>query len=126
MKYSPVSVPKCCVFKHSDSGTYVYLTKNVSYSKQKKRSLPSRILIGKLDDNGLLLPNKNYIDIFGEDIELKIPDNRSDYISTGLYSVLQSIANNLNISSLLDSIFDKIDSIFDKTKTFEDKKEEKM
>ena len=66
MKYSPVPVPERCVFTKTGSATYVYLTKSVAYSKEKKRTVPSRVLIGKLNDDGMLVPNHNYVELFGK------------------------------------------------------------
>lgn len=62
-----IPLPERSTFKKTEKATYVYLTLSVKYSKEKKRTIPNRVLIGKLDEGGLLIPNHNYIDMFGEE-----------------------------------------------------------
>lgn len=64
-KVKSVNLPERTVTTKTKSGTYVYLTQKVEYSSSLKCSRPKRIAIGKLDDNGMLIPNKNYFDIYG-------------------------------------------------------------
>ena len=107
MKYSPVPVPECCVFTKTGSATYVYLTKSVAYSKEKKRTVPTRVLIGKLNDDGMLVPNHNYVELFGEKKELVPSPERADFVSCGLHMILERIAEELQLNTLLEGVFDK-------------------
>ena len=106
IKYEPVDLPDRTVRVASKSGTYVYLTQKVEYSSTLKRSIPTRIVIGKLNDDGKLIPNKNYFSIYGEKVELLERSNRSDFISFGLNIIIDTIAKKSQLYDLLDSIFE--------------------
>ena len=106
IKYEPVDLPDRTVRVASKSGTYVYLTQKVEYSSKLKRSIPTRIVIGKLNDDGKLIPNKNYFSIYGEKVELLERSNRSDFISFGLNIIIDTIARKSQLYDLLDSIFE--------------------
>ena len=106
IKYEPVDLPDRTVRVASKSGTYVYLTQKVEYSSKLKRSIPTRIVIGKLNDDGKLIPNKNYFSIYGEKVELLERSNRSDFISFGLNMIIDTIARKSQLYDLLDSIFE--------------------
>lgn len=106
IKYEPVDLPDRTVRVASKSGTYVYLTQKVEYSSTLKRSIPTRIVIGKLNDDGKLIPNKNYFSIYGEKVELLERSNRSDFISFGLNMIIDTIARKSQLYDLLDSIFE--------------------
>ena len=106
IKYEPVDLPDRTVRVASKSGTYVYLTQKVEYSSTLKRSIPTRIVIGKLNDDGKLIPNKNYFSIYGEKVELLERSNRSDFISFGLNIIIDTIARKSQLYDLLDSIFE--------------------
>lgn len=59
--------PKNTVVTHHSNGTdYVFLTVGFKYRKNIKRTEPLRLSIGKLDENGMLIPNKNYFMHFNE------------------------------------------------------------
>ena len=92
MKFSPVDLPNRTVIVNNKGKKYVYLTQDVSYSPDLKCYRPKRIAIGKLSDDGKLIPNKNYIDLFGETIELKDACERSDFVSIGPHFIAQTIA----------------------------------
>ena len=85
MKYASVPLPERTVIVRQGNRSYVYLTTGVQYSSKDKKSQPKRVLIGKLDKNGELIPNKNYMELFGSDLEL--PGEKSDYVSYGPYAV---------------------------------------
>lgn len=72
MNYKAVVRPERTVIVRNKNKQYVYLTQKVQYSPELKRSSPKRILIGKLDEQGMLIPNKNYFDLFGETVELEL------------------------------------------------------
>lgn len=114
MNYKPVERPDRTVIVKNNGKEYVYLTQNVKYSPELKRSVPNRISIGKLNDQGMLIPNKNYFELFGESVELEIVGDRADYISIGPHLVVSKIAERLSLYGLLESIFfDKTNKILD-------------
>ena len=103
-KYSPVPVPKRVVTVSNDSGTYVYLTQKVVYSKKTKKSAPKRVAIGKLDSNGMLIPNQNYMEIFGEDSSLKPAPERNDALVFGPQLVVNKIAKETGLEEILSEV----------------------
>lgn len=114
MKLKSVALPERSVIVRSKSGQYVYLTESVTYSKELKCSRPTRVSIGKLDDEGLLIPNKNYLRIFGEHVELEVAPNRSDCIVFGPHFIVDAIAKKTEVKMLLESIFeDKASKLLD-------------
>ena len=104
-RYAPVDMPKRTVTVSNKSGTYVYLTQKVEYSSELKRSFPKRIAIGKLNEDGRLIPNKNYYSIYGEKVELIDQTDRSDYVSVGPQMVVENVSKNVQLSELLEDIF---------------------
>ena len=106
-KFNPVECPERIVTQNRNGKKYVYLTKKVVYNPEKKRSIPDRIYIGILNDDGKLIPNQNYVDIFGIEEECVDPNNRGDFISAGLHSVVSYIAEKMQLKELLDGIFEE-------------------
>ena len=104
-KYKPVELPERTVIVRSKSGAYVYLTQKVVYSSELKCSRPKRIAIGKLNDDGMLIPNQNYFELFGQEVELEEPTERADFISVGPQVVIERVAEKTNLSEILESIF---------------------
>lgn len=114
MKRKSVQLPDRTVTVKMKSGTYVYLTKEVKYSVEHKKSSPVRIAIGKLDDKGMLIPNNNYFDLFGYQDEIIDASDRSDVIVTGPHFIVQRIAEKLQLDILLQETFgDNADKILD-------------
>lgn len=113
--FKPVERPDRTVVVRGKSGNYVYFTEKVQYNPELKRSVPKRIAIGKLNDDGLLIPNQNYFDIFGNsDEDVVQPADRADYVSTGLHVVADKIVNDLGVYAILEEIFgDYTDKILD-------------
>lgn len=105
MNFKPVARPQRTVLVKNNGKQYVYLTQGVRYFPELKQSRPVRVAIGKMNDEGLMIPNQNYYDIFGEEAELELPGHRADFVSLGLHLVIQKIAEKLNLSTLLESIF---------------------
>lgn len=104
-KYAPVDLPSRTVTVSTKSGTYVYLTQKVEYSSELKRSVPKRIAVGKLNDDGRLIPNRNYYSIFGENVELLDQADRSDFLIVGPQMIVESISRKTQLFDLLESIF---------------------
>ena len=114
LKYQPVPLPERTVVTSSKSGKYVYLTQKVVYDPKRKCSYPKRIAIGKLNEEGLLIPNANYFDLFPSEERLLDPGERSDFISVGPHFVVNAIASKLQLDELLSSVFkEDADKILD-------------
>lgn len=103
--YKPVDLPDRTVTVRTKSGTYVYLTQRVEYSSKLKCSRPKRIAIGKLNEEGMLIPNQNYFDLYGKPVELDVPGERADSISCGPFVVVDSIARKTQLMDVLESVF---------------------
>lgn len=104
MKYKPVKRPKRTVIVNNNGVKYVYLTQEVKYDKKTKRSSPKRIAIGKLNKDNLLIPNKNYLELF-QNATLLEPLKRNDTISVGPQFIVSKIIENYDLRVLLESIF---------------------
>lgn len=114
MKYNPVPRPDRTVIVKNNGYQYVYLTQCVKYSPRLKRSVPLRVSIGKLDENGMLIPNKKYFELFPDSNGLDELGDRADFISIGPHLVVDKISNQLSLYSLLETVFhDKADKILD-------------
>lgn len=105
INYKPVDLPDRTVTVRTKSGTYVYLTQRVEYSSKLKCSRPKRIAIGKLNEEGMLIPNQNYFDLYGKPVELDVPGERADSISCGPFAVVDSIARKTQLMDVLESVF---------------------
>lgn len=105
MKRKPVNRPERTVVVRQKNNQYVYLTKEVKYHKELKRSAPNRILIGKLNEEGLLIPNDNYFDIFVDEKDLLEPCDRSDVMIIGPSFITNELSKRSELYTLLDSIF---------------------
>ena len=114
MQRKPVKRPERTVVVKQKNNQYVYLTKDVKYHKELKRSAPNRILIGKLNDDGLLIPNDNYFDIFYDEQELLEPSDRSDVMIIGPSFIANELSKKNELFTLLDTIFlDKASKLLD-------------
>lgn len=114
MNRKPVPRPERTVIVKQKNNRYVYYTQGVRYHKELKRSVPSRVLIGKLNEEELLVPNDNYYKIFEKEIELLEPEDRSDVMCIGPSFVVNEISHKNELYTLLESIFsDKANKILD-------------
>ncbi len=112
--YKPVELPSRTVTVKSKSGTYVYLTQKVEYSSELKCSRPKRIAIGKLNEDGLLVPNHNYFDLYGSKVELELSPERGDYISVGAKVIVEKISEKTQLRDILEGVFpNEVDKILD-------------
>lgn len=105
INYKPVDLPDRTVTVRTKSGTYVYLTQSVEYSSKLKCSRPKRIAIGKLNEEGMLIPNQNYFDLYGKPVELDVPGERADSVSCGPFVVVDAIARKTQLIDVLESVF---------------------
>ena len=115
MKRNPVTLPERTVTTLNNGARYVYLTQSVQYHSELKASRPKRICIGKLNDEGLLIPNQNYVDLFGEGEDMIDSSDRCDSLSVGPQFVMGKIAERNGLYELLESVFsrEKADRIMD-------------
>lgn len=56
----------------------------------------------------MLIPNKNYFDLFGEIVELELQNERVEYIAVGPHLLVDKIADRLSLYGLLDSVFQNL------------------
>lgn len=105
INFKPVDLPERTVTVRTKSGTYVYLTQRVEYSSKLKCSRPKRIAIGKLNEEGMLIPNQNYFDLYGKPVELDVPGERADSVSCGPFVVVDAITRKTQLMDVLESVF---------------------
>lgn len=103
MIYKPVDLPERTVTVRTKSGAYVYLTKRVEYSSKLKCSRPKRIAIGKLNEDGMLIPNQNYFELYGKPVELDVPGERADTVSCGPFVIVDAIVRKTQLMDVLDN-----------------------
>lgn len=104
--FKPVTRPSRTVVCRQNGIEKIYLTLKVEYSKQKKRSSPKRLYIGKLNEDGMLIPNQNYFDHFGEEALLQEVPDRCDCVSVGPHFVFSKIAEKKELDCMLSSVFE--------------------
>lgn len=105
INYKPLDLPERTVTVRTKSGTYAYLTQRVEYSSKLKCSRPKRIAIGKLNERGMLIPNKNYFDLYGKPVELDVPGEKADTVSCGTFVVVDAIVRKTQLIDVLESVF---------------------
>ena len=112
MHRNPVNLPERTVIVKGRSGSYVYLTQGVKYSPELKQTRPVRVAIGKLDEEGRLIPNRNYFEIFP--YEQNEPGDKADFVIAGPHFVADKISAGNGLKELLETIFkDDSDKILD-------------
>lgn len=103
MKQQLVELPeKRISYKKGPNGTkYVYYTLR-SYRNKKGQPTSDEKSIGKLDpETGMLIPNKNYFDIFPEAAE----NTPKDTVKVGYIQSFLKLAETIGLSSILDNVF---------------------
>lgn len=112
MHRNPVNLPERTVIIKGRSGSYVYLTQGVKYSPELKQTRPVRVAIGKLNEEGKLIPNRNYFEIFP--YEQNEPGDKADFVIAGPHFVADRISTGNGLKELLETIFkDDSDRILD-------------
>ena len=112
MHRNPVNLPERTVIIKGRSGSYVYLTQGVKYSPELKQTRPVRVAIGKLNEEGKLIPNRNYFEIFP--YEQNEPGDKADFVIAGPHFVADRISTENGLKELLETIFkDDSDRILD-------------
>lgn len=64
-----------------------------------------RIAIGKLNEEGILIPNQNYFELYGKPVELDVPGERADTVSCGPFAVVDAIVRKTQLMDVLESVF---------------------
>ncbi len=102
--YTKVKMPEEKITFNSSNkkGTeYVYYTKR-AYRNSKNQPTSEKVLVGKKDpETGMLIPNKNYYDIFEEDMVLYT----KSILDFGNYFVMSSILKNAGVTEILKKVF---------------------
>ena len=106
-----VKIPEKVKFNKKNSGIYVYHIFNHTYSKEKKYTTDKRVLIGKKIDDKTMHPNPKYFELYGEKPkkEEAAPREFSNTLSVGDTMLLQSIGNNIGLSTCLEQIYGEDD-----------------
>jgi len=87
--------------------TYIYYEYDRTYDKVKKITYPLRASIGKLDDDGLLIPNANFrkylptVHLPGE----KSRNNVSGCLRVGAFFVIRKLIGDCQLQSMLSPLF---------------------
>lgn len=99
---SPVKIPSAKGIKIYKNG-YVYYASSQKWDSVKKRPIDHRRCIGKLDpDNeGCLIPNKVFYELFPQETNLPEAPKQSDVLSYGSYEVLDRAAETCGVLSAL-------------------------
>ena len=104
--YATVTMPERKITINSSNKNrtwYVYYTKR-AYRNSKNQPTSEKILIGKRDpESGMLIPNKNYFDIFGQDMIL----HTKSILDFGNFFAINSVLEELGVSDILKKIMKK-------------------
>ena len=106
-----VKIPEKVKFNKKNSGIYVYHIFNHTYSKEKKYTTDKRVLIGKKIDDETMHPNARYFELYNTKpkMEEKVQREFSDTLSVGDTMLLQTIGNNIGLSTCLKQIYGEED-----------------
>jgi len=96
-----VDLPSRTVIVPNGKYKYVYYTKK-TYRIANGQIRNDRVAIGKLSEDGRLIPNQNYYEIFGESKPVDLPDTVR---SCGSYAVCKALSESLGLNSLLIDVF---------------------
>lgn len=110
--YLPVAIqiPACPgrIIRKEKSGTiYVYYQYRQRYNPEKRYAIPERACIGKLDSNGMLIPNENYrkyfpgVNLPGE----KAQGFRSSCLRIGVFLVVRKLFSGYGLPEMLGEYF---------------------
>lgn len=90
----------------SKSGvTYVQVTAEKRYHKDKKYNNDKRVTIGKMIDDTHMIPNENFFRYFPEYAQLQEAPEYSDVLKIGNYILMNHIFHSLNLHTLIDSVY---------------------
>jgi len=102
--FQHVPVPESNVsISNINNNQYVYHI-GKGYRNSKGQPTSKRLSIGKLDDNGMLIPNENYFAIY--DLQPPIPQFEIDSIlNFGSFFLLDHISKDIGLASVIRNIF---------------------
>ena len=97
-----VEMPPHCVKVPKNGTTYIQYTTR-AYRNAKGKPTSDRVAIGKLDDaTGMLIPNRNYYEIF----EKKDPEYTPEFVrSNGVYALISEIVKSCGLKRTLERAF---------------------
>lgn len=103
--FEPVPRPKNTKIHAQKNNRYVYMTLEKVYDPVKKYNVDKRKCIGKMNDDGLMIPNEFYYSLYlGEQPTSKAPE-ASDTLSVGNYLLIESICEYLGLSHILNEVY---------------------
>lgn len=102
----PVACPEGTVVYRKSAGSYVYITVDKEYKKDKKYNVNKRVSIGKLcDDHVHMIPNRNYYEFCAGEGELPEAPIQDDTLRTGLYVVMKELMKENSLDTLIDNAY---------------------
>jgi transposase len=94
--------------KNVGGKTYVYYETGRDYLPEKKYTVPKRVGIGKLTDEGLLVPNENFAKFFPDLMPGAETRARTSFtLRAGVYFVLARLVETSGVSEILVDVFGK-------------------
>ena len=110
--YLPVTtqIPDCpgrVIRKVRSGTTYIYYQYGQRYNPEKRYAIPERACIGKLDSNGMLIPNENYHKYFpGENLPGEKPRSfRSSCLRIGSFLLVRKLSDDYGLPRILGEFF---------------------
>ena len=110
--YLPVAtqIPDCpgrIIRKVKSGTTYIYYQYGQRYNPEKRYAIPARACIGKLDSNGMLIPNENYHKHFpGENLPGEKPRSfRSSCLRIGSFLLIRKLSEDYGLPHILEDFF---------------------
>ena len=110
--YLPVAtqIPDCPgrIIRKAKSGTtYIYYQYGQRYNPEKRYAIPERVCIGKLTEEGLLLPNENYRKYFpGVNLPGEKPRSlRSSCLRIGSFLLIRKLSEDYGLPRILGDFF---------------------
>ncbi len=84
---------------------YVYCVLEKRYRKDKKYNVDKRVCVGKLDEDGLIIPNDRFFRVYPELIELADQPDCSDVLKVGVHLAVDKIMKSMELDVLLDDVY---------------------
>jgi len=102
-----VPLPQRGIIKYkSKDAIYVYYITRV-YRNEKGKPTNDRVSIGKIDDEtGMLIPNRNYYEVYARDEQFKQPEIES-IKSCGVTYLIDGLLNELGLTGIMKKKFPK-------------------
>ena len=114
--YLPVAtqIPDCpgrIIRKTKSGATYIYYQYGQRYNAEKRYAIPERACIGKLTEDGLMLPNENYRKHFpGVNLPGEKPRSlRSSCLRVGCHFLVRKLLDDYALPSMLGEFLRPVD-----------------